>query len=115
MLGPIGVPLVLLNTVGRKSGERRTSPLTYMREDGRLLVVGSNFGSSRRPAWSSNLLANPEASVTIGGTEIPVVAIQLTGAERGRAFQKFVDYTRTYEEYTGRTDRDLRVFALARR
>ena len=115
MLGPIGVPLVLLNTVGRKSGERRTSPLTYMREDGRLLVVGSNFGSSRHPAWSSNLLANPEASVTIGGTEIPVVAIQLTGAERDRAFQKFVDYTRTYEEYTGRTDRDLRVFALARR
>ena len=44
-----------------------------------------------------------------------MVAIQLTGAERDRAFQKFVDYTRTYEEYTGRTDRHLRVFALARR
>ena len=64
---------------------------------------------------SGNLLANPEASVTIGGAEIPVVATQLTGAERDRAFQKFVDYTRTYEEYTGRTDRDLRVFALSRR
>ena len=76
-----GMPVVELHTVGRKSGERRTSPLTYMREDGRLLVVGSNFGSSKHPAWSWNLLANPEASVTIGGAEIPVVATQLTGAE----------------------------------
>jgi deazaflavin-dependent oxidoreductase (nitroreductase family) len=115
VLGPVGVPLLLLNTIGRRSGERRTSPLIYMREGDRLFVVASNFGSSRHSGWSWNLLSKPEASVMIGGAEIPVVAAELKGAERDRAFQKFVDYTRTYEEYTGRTDRELRVFALARR
>lgn len=115
VLGPAGVPLLLLKTIGRKSGERRTSPLICMRESDRLFIVGSNFGSSRHPAWSSNLVANPEALVVIGGAEIPVVAIELKGAERERAFQKFVSYTRAYEEYMGRTDRELRVFALTRR
>ena len=61
------------------------------------------------------MLATPQASVTIGGVEIPVVTTELKDADRDRTFQKFVDYTRTYEEYTGRTDRDSRVFALARR
>lgn len=115
VLGPVGVPLLLLKTIGRKSGEWRTSPLICMRESDRLFIVGSNFGSSRHPAWSSNLLAHPEALVIIAGAEIPVVAIELKGMERERAFQKFVSYTRAYEEYTGRTDRELRVFALNRR
>jgi deazaflavin-dependent oxidoreductase (nitroreductase family) len=115
VLGPTGVPLLLLKTVGRESGELRTRPLICMREGDRLFIVGSNFGSSKHPAWSSNLLANPEALVVIGGAEIPVVAIELKGMERLRAFQKFVSYTRAYEEYAGRTDRELRVFALTRR
>ena len=115
VLGPTGVPLLLLETIGRKSGERRTSPLIYMRQNDRLFIVGSNFGSSRHPGWSWNLLANPEASVIIGGAEIPVIATELKDADRVRAFQAFVDYTRAYEEYTGRTDRQLRVFSLSRR
>jgi deazaflavin-dependent oxidoreductase (nitroreductase family) len=115
VLGPTGVPLLLLETIGRKSGEKRTTPLIYMRQNDRLFIVGSNFGSSRHPSWSWNLLANPEASVIIGGAEIPVIATELKDAERAHAFQTFVDYTRAYEEYTGRTDRELRVFALKRR
>ncbi|MFH5211448.1 nitroreductase/quinone reductase family protein [Antrihabitans sp. NCIMB 15449] len=115
ILGPVGVPLLLLNTVGAKSGERRTNPLTYMRDGNRIYLVGSNFGQEKHPAWSWNLLAKPDASVSIGGVEIPVTATQLHGDERERAFAQFVDFTTTYENYTGRTDRDLRVFALDRR
>jgi len=115
IFGPIGAPLLLLTTTGRKSGQRRQIPLTYMREGDRLFLLGSNFGQAAHPAWSSNLLADPNAWVTMGGKEIPVVATQLTGAEHDRIFRKFADYAGNYDAYRGRTDRDLRVFALTRR
>jgi deazaflavin-dependent oxidoreductase (nitroreductase family) len=115
IFGPIGVPLLLLTTTGRKSGQRRQIPLTYMREGDRLFLVGSNFGQAHHPAWSSNLLADPNAWVSMGGKEIPVTATQVTGAERDRIFRKFADYASNYDAYRGRTDRELRVFALTRR
>jgi deazaflavin-dependent oxidoreductase (nitroreductase family) len=86
-----------------------------MREGDRLFLVGSNFGQASHPAWTSNLLADPNAWVTMGGKEIPVVATQVTGAERERIFRKFADYASNYDAYRGRTDRELRVFALTRR
>jgi F420H(2)-dependent quinone reductase len=67
LLGPIGLPLLLLSTTGRKTGQRRETPLVYMRDVDRLFVIGSNFGQSHHPSWSSNLLADPKAWVTIGG------------------------------------------------
>ncbi|MCB0945391.1 MAG: nitroreductase family deazaflavin-dependent oxidoreductase, partial [Mycobacterium sp.] len=74
----------LLTTTGRKSGLQRTSALSYLRDGDRLLVLGSNFGQRHHPGWSSNLIAEPEATVALGGTEIPVTATLLTGAERER-------------------------------
>lgn len=115
ILGPVGVPLLLLTTVGRKSGERREIPLTYLREGDRLFLVGSNFGQSNHPAWSSNLLTDPKAWVTMGGQEIAVLAMQLTGTERDRVFRKFADYAANYDAYRGRTNRELRVFELTMR
>lgn len=114
IFGSFGVPLLLLTTTGRKSGQRRQVPLTYMREGDRLFLVGSNFGQAHHPAWSSNLLADPNAWVTMGGREIPVVAAQLTGPER-RVFRNFADYASNYEAYRHRADRELRVFELTRR
>jgi deazaflavin-dependent oxidoreductase (nitroreductase family) len=115
ILGPFGAPLLLLTTTGRKSGQRRETPVTYMREGDRLFLVGSNFGKARHPAWSSNLLADPSAWVTMGGREIPVVATQLTGPERERIFRKFADYASNYDAYRGRTDREFRLFELTKR
>ena len=115
IFGPIAVPLLLLTTTGRKTGQRREIPLTYMREGDRLFLVGSNFGQAHHPAWSSNLLADPNAWVTMGGREIPVTATQLTGPESERVFRKFADYAHNYDAYRGRTDRDLRVFELTKR
>ncbi|BCN70455.1 nitroreductase/quinone reductase family protein [Prescottella equi] len=115
VLGPIGAPTVLLNTVGRKSGQRRTSPLLYVRDADRLVVVGSNFGQQHHPAWTSNLLAQPEASVTMAGRDIPVLATPVTGAEKDRLYRRFVELAGAYAVYRGRTDRDLRMFVLTRR
>lgn len=115
--GPIGAPLLLLTTTGKKSGQRRQTPLIYQREGDRLFLIGSNFGQSMHPAWSLNLLADPNAWVTMGGKEIPVVATRLTGPEYDRVFTKFAEYAgpKIYRAYTGRTDREFRLFALTRR
>ncbi len=114
LFGPTSLPELLLTTNGRRSGQQRTSALSYLRDGDRLLVLGSNFGQQHHPDWSSNLLADTEATVAINGTEIPVTATLLTGAERDRALQRFLAYP-MYKSYRTRTDRELRAFALVRR
>lgn len=115
ILGPIAAPLLLLTTTGRKSGQRRQIPLAYMREDDRIFLAASNFGQAQHPAWALNLSSDPNAWVTMGGTEIPVLATPVIGAEHDRVYQKFIDYISNYDTYRHRTDRDIRVFALTRR
>jgi deazaflavin-dependent oxidoreductase (nitroreductase family) len=114
LLGPIGAPTLLLTTTGAKSGLPRTSPLLYCRDGERLLVIGSNFGQPHHPAWTGNLRANPSATVTIGGQDVPVRAQQLEGAERQHAVDDFIALAGVYATYLKRTDRDIRVFALAK-
>ncbi|MEU6563545.1 nitroreductase family deazaflavin-dependent oxidoreductase [Nocardia nova] len=115
VLGPIGAPIILLTTVGRKSGEPRTSPLLYVHDGDTLYVVGSNFGQARHPAWTANLLALPEATVTIAGQQIPVHAQVVDDPERQRRiFDRFIETTAAYAAYRERTTRDLRIFALTR-
>lgn len=114
-LGPFGLQVLVLTTIGRKSGQRRQSPLIYTRDGHRLYLFGSNFGQSAHPAWSSNLLANPDAWVTLGGEEIPVRATLLSGDEYDHACELFMKYLKAYPAYRTRTDREIRVFALDRR
>jgi deazaflavin-dependent oxidoreductase (nitroreductase family) len=113
ILGPIGAPVVLLTTTGRKSGVPRTSPLLYYREADKIYVVGSNFGQQHHPAWTSNLLADPHATVAIGGKKIPVTATPVVGSEKERIYDEFDHIAGVYGEYKTRTDREMRMFALA--
>ena len=115
VLGPFGLQLLILTTVGRKSGQRRQSPLIYTRDGNRLFLFGSNFGQATHPGWTSNLLANPDAWVTMGGKEIPVHATLLHGDARDHATGLFLNYLNAYPAYLSRTDREIRVFALDRR
>jgi deazaflavin-dependent oxidoreductase (nitroreductase family) len=113
VLGPIGAPTMLLTTIGAKSGLARTSPLLYGRDGDSLIVVGSNFGGERHPAWSANLLANPDdVVVTIGGAEVKATATQLFGDEADAAYRSMAESVATYNEYKSRTDRTIRVFRL---
>ncbi|MFC9994502.1 nitroreductase family deazaflavin-dependent oxidoreductase [Nocardia sp. NPDC127526] len=115
VLGPIGAPVVLLTTVGRKSGQPRTSPLLYVHGGDVLYVIGSNFGQAKHPAWTGNLLATPAAEVTIAGQRIPVTATLVEDEERKREiFARFEETTEAYTAYKNRTTRDLRIFALTR-
>lgn len=111
-LGPIGAPTMLLETTGRKSGAKRLSPLLFARDGDSIIVVGSNFGQNHHPAWTGNLIANPEATVIVGGKDIRVKAQLLEGAEAEQAYQKMNDVANVYSVYRGRTARAIRVFRL---
>ena len=112
LLGPIGAPTLLLETTGRKTGQRRLSPLLFARDGGSVVVVGSNFGQEHHPSWTANLIADARAAVLVGGRRIPVRATLLEGDEAEAAYQKMVEVTDVYRVYRGRTDRTIRVFRL---
>ncbi|MFW0796441.1 nitroreductase family deazaflavin-dependent oxidoreductase [Gordonia sp. CPCC 205515] len=112
LLGPVGASTVLVTTIGRKSGQRRTVPLLYRRQDGHIYLVGSNFGQEHHPAWALNLGSNPQCWVEIGGVKTEATATLLEGAEKDDAYEKFADEVAAYRAYRKRTDRDIRVFRL---
>ncbi|MFI6868624.1 nitroreductase family deazaflavin-dependent oxidoreductase [Nocardia sp. NPDC050406] len=115
VLGPIGAPVILLTTTGRKSGQPRTTPLLYVHGGDELYVIGSNFGQAKHPAWTGNLLADPTGTVTIAGQRIPVTATRVEDpARQADIFARFEETTQAYTAYKDRTDRELRIFALRR-
>ncbi len=78
------VPALLLTTTGRKSGLARTNGLTYCRDRGDLIVVASNGGSDRPPAWLLNLEARPEVTVRVGRSVVPATARVANAEERSQ-------------------------------
>ncbi len=114
VLGPVGAPTLLLQTTGASSGLPRVTPLIYVREGDRLIVVGSNFGRAEHPAWSGNLIRNPDAVVIMAGQHIPVRAELLRGPAAEDGYRRMSELAEAYTVYRGRTDRQIRVFALAR-
>jgi len=112
LLGPIGAPTMLLETIGRKSGQPRLSPLLFARDGDTVIVVGSNFGQEHHPAWTGNLIAHPQATVIAGGKRVPVTATLLEGEEAETAYRAMIEVTTVYAEYRNRTDRAIRVFRL---
>lgn len=114
VLGPVGAPVLLLTTTGRKTGSPRTQPLLYVHDGDTLYVIGSNFGQAHHPAWTANLLADPGATVAVAGERIPVTATPVEDSAKETIFQRFIELTSAYATYRERTSRDLRIFALTR-
>jgi F420H(2)-dependent quinone reductase len=105
-------PVLLLTTTGRKSGLRRTAPVVYLADGENLVVIGSNAGHSRTPAWSLNLKANPEAEVEVGRTRRRVRARVARGEERAELWRKHNEQYSGFDEYEARTERDIALFVL---
>ena len=84
------VPVLLLTTIGKETGELRSHPLFYIRDAGDYLVVASRGGSPIAPAWYGNLLANPQAWIHVKRRGVPVRASVLDEAERARVSPLFV-------------------------
>lgn len=110
--GPTGLTLI---TTGAKTGERRENPMQYVADDDGMIVVGSNWGRPNHPAWTVNLLKNPDAQANVNGVVRDVHATLLEGAEREAAWQKLIEVWPAYELYVRRSGRQPRVFRLVRR
>ncbi|WP_116244289.1 nitroreductase/quinone reductase family protein [Nocardiopsis sp. FIRDI 009] len=110
-----GGDLLLLTTVGARSGREHTTPLGYVRVGDRLLVVASAGGSDRNPAWYHNLIAHPMVRVELGTEEFGAVAVPLEGDERDRMFTEIVGRAPGYGNYQAGTDRLIPVVSLERR
>src|SRR5678815_3595771 len=79
-----GRDILLLTTVGRKSGQERTHALLFVRDDARYVVCGSNFGDARHPAWYLNVQAHPVGTARIGPITVHIVATEATGERAPR-------------------------------
>jgi deazaflavin-dependent oxidoreductase (nitroreductase family) len=106
-------PALILTTTGRRSGRPRRSPLLYVRDGPAFVVVGTNWGQVHPPAWSLNLLADPQATVAVGGWQIRVRASVVTGPERDRLWRLLVRQWPPYDTYpTTAGGRQIHLFRL---
>jgi F420H(2)-dependent quinone reductase len=105
-------PILLLNTVGRRSGKKRTSPLFYVMDGEDFVIIASKGGASAHPAWYLNLMANPEATVEIGDREVQVEADEADPEDKTRLWQKMVEMYPAYDAYQEKTEREIPLLVL---
>ena len=109
-----GLPHLLLTTTGRRSGARRTVPLTYMRDGERFVLVASNGGSDRHPAWWLNLAAAPAATVQVSHDTFDVAARRARDVEHARLWAALKRFNPFYAQYEHLTEREIPVVILER-
>ena len=107
-----GAPVMVLETIGRRSREPRAVPVLYLEDGDALVVLAANAGADRTPAWWLNLREAGEATAVIGGLRRRIRPRVLTGAERERLWNGFVRMYPQAQEYTGLTNRELPLVAL---
>ena len=110
-----GAPVMLLTTIGRKSGRRLTIPLLYLRDEGRILTVASKGGMDHHPLWYRNLVANPAVDVQIGTETSAMQAHTASDAEKRALWPKLVAMYPDYATYQARTARNIPVVVLTPR
>jgi deazaflavin-dependent oxidoreductase (nitroreductase family) len=111
--GRVGkAPVLLLTTTGRKSGQKRTAPVVYLRDGERYVVINTNAGNAKVPAWSLNLAADPEAEVEVGRKKLRVRARVAEGEERAELWRKHIDQYAGFDEYDAELDREPKVVVL---
>ena len=107
-----GQPVLLLQTTGRRSGRTRTTPVQYLADDDTFVVVASNAGAARPPAWYLNLRANPHAQIDVGGRSVDVRAQEATGQERAELWRRLTAANRFLERAARKAGRELPLMAL---
>jgi deazaflavin-dependent oxidoreductase (nitroreductase family) len=106
-----GAPLLLLHTIGARSGQPRINPMMYVADDGAYLVFASKAGSDSNPDWYWNLRANPDATIEVDDETIAVRSTELTGAERD---EKFAIQAERYPGFAGYQQKTSRVIPVIR-
>lgn len=107
-----GFKVLLLTTVGRKTGKRRINPLGYFQDNENYIVVASNAGMDSHPAWFYNLRHTPNTSILLGNQTILVTARITQGQERERLMTKIMSEAPAYSGYQTRTSREIPIVIL---
>lgn len=108
-----GRPMLLLRTVGARTGQPRTAALLFVRDGENHVVIGSTGGGPRHPGWYHNLQANPEAEIQVGRERMPVRARVATDEERPALWERANAVNQSqYDVYQSRTERQIPVVVL---
>jgi len=107
--------LLLLTTTGAKSGQARTTPMMYIPDGERLLVIASNAGAPTHPDWYRNLTVRPEVTVEVGAETFEASAVVTEGLERQQLWTRIVASYPFFTEHQAKVTRQIPVIALERR
>ena len=102
-------PVMLLNHVGRKSGRERVTPVLFLADEERLVIVGSKGGAAKHPAWFTNLMAHPVTTIEVGRNRFRVRARVASPDERSAYWPRLLEIYPSYAVYQDRTERVLPV------
>ncbi len=109
-----GKSLLLLHTVGAKSGQERVNPVACVKDGDRLVIIASKGGAPTNPDWYYNLLAHPLVSVEVGTEKFQARAEVASEPERTRLYNKMVEMMPGFSEYREKTTRVIPVITLTR-
>ena len=107
-------PLLLLTTIGAKSGQHHTTPMMYIPDGDRLIVLASNAGAAAHPHWYHNLLAHPQVTVEISNETFAATAIVTEGAERQRLWDMVVKQYPFFNDHQSKITRQIPLIVLSR-
>jgi deazaflavin-dependent oxidoreductase (nitroreductase family) len=108
----MGMPVLLLNSTGRKTGKQRTTPVSYFRDGDSYVVTASNGGADRHPGWFYNLRSNPEMTIQVMAENLKVVAEQASPEERSRLWAKLIQLAPGFAQYQQKSSREIPMFIL---
>lgn len=108
-----GMPILLLTTTGRKSGEARVTPVMYLKDGDNYVVTASNNGGEKNPAWYVNLTAHPQVTVEVGEATLNALARLASAEEKARLWPLLVEKAPFFDDYRKKTTRDIPMVILS--
>jgi deazaflavin-dependent oxidoreductase (nitroreductase family) len=109
------IPLLLLTTIGAKSGQPRINPLAYTTDGDRIIILASKAGAPTNPDWYHNLVANPTVTVEVGNERFQAQASVAQGQERERLYAQVLERLPWFADYQRKTSRQIPIIILERK
>lgn len=110
MLRDTGLPIIVMTTIGHRTGLVRKVPLMKVEHEGQYAIVASKGGAKEHPGWYHNLMADPKVLVQDGPAPFETTVRLLSGEERAEWWERSVDAFSPYAEYQEKTDREIPLF-----
>lgn len=107
-----GRPVLLLTTTGARSGHQHTTPLMYIPHGKRLLIIASNIGAPRHPAWYHNLVAHPQVTIEVGPDTFNTTAVVLKDEQRQQVWDQIIEDYPFFAEHQLKTTRIIPIIVL---